>query len=139
VPEYVALQSIQINGVFAYHAGDSVPEANVAVHGYEVGTQVAEVDSEQARTVLAGLSGLAPGEQPETGPSFDPRRHSVPDVNAYLDDADDDEKARVLAAERESQHRKGIVEGPHAAAMPAPDVAEAEPVEQPEFPDVAEV
>jgi len=134
--DYVALTSIYHGGVYAYHAGDAVPAANVNEQGYEVGVQVAEVNSEQGRAVLASLAGLPPGQQPETGPSFDPRKYSVPDVNAYLDEHPEDAE-RVLVAERETQHRKGIIEGPHAEAMPAPDVAEAA-VSGDAEPDVAE-
>lgn len=46
---------------------------------------------------------------------FDPSKYSVDEVNSYLDDADEDEVARVLEAERSaSKPRVGITEGPHA-------------------------
>lgn len=45
---------------------------------------------------------------------YDPADHNVGEVNTYLAQADDDERARVLAAERDGGNRKGIVEGPHA-------------------------
>jgi len=122
VSEYVALQSIQLNGVFAHHAGDPVPEANVAAHGWEVGVQVAAAGSDLAQQVLARLAGLAPGE-PGQAAEYDPAKYSVPDVNAWLDEHPEQAEA-VLLVERETQHRKGIVDGPHADAMPAPDVAE---------------
>jgi hypothetical protein len=49
---------------------------------------------------------------------YDPAAHSVDDVNAYLDTAEPDEVARVLAAEGEAERpRKGILEGPHAAVV----------------------
>lgn len=40
---------------------------------------------------------------------FNPADHTVSEVNKYLDRADDDERARVLAAERDGQARKGIL------------------------------
>ncbi len=47
--------------------------------------------------------------------TFDPREHTVEDVNAYLEDADPAEVQRVLAAEETGQARKGILGGPHGA------------------------
>jgi hypothetical protein len=118
MPDYVALQSIQHAGVYAYHPGDSVSGDNVERHGYEVGAQVAQVGSLQARDLQAKLAGLAPGQQPDLGPGFDPVRHSVPEVNDHLAAADDVERRRVLDAERATQHRRGILEGPHAGTGP---------------------
>jgi hypothetical protein len=47
---------------------------------------------------------------------FNPADHSVAEVNEYLESADADETARVLAAESATEKpRKGILEGPHAA------------------------
>jgi len=40
---------------------------------------------------------------------FDPADHTVAEVNAHLEKADDDERERVLAAERAGQARKGIL------------------------------
>lgn len=108
MPQYVALESIQHNGVYAYHAGDDVPADNVARHGYEVGRQVAVAGSEDAQRLWARLGG--------TTVEFDPLRHGVDEVNAHLAGADEQERARVLEAERATQHRRGILEGPHAGA-----------------------
>jgi hypothetical protein len=113
MPDYIALQSIQLHGVYAHHAGDVVPEDNVRRLGYDVGTQVAEVGSEQARALLADLGGGAV--------EYDPTRYSVDEVNDYLDGVDDVEKARVLVAERATQHRRAVLEGRHAQAAPAED------------------
>lgn len=41
---------------------------------------------------------------------FDPSAKTVAEVNAYLAKADPDERARVLAAERDGQARKGILD-----------------------------
>lgn len=113
MPDYIALQSIQLHGVYAHHAGDVVPEDNVRRLGYDVGTQVAPVGSEQARALQADLGGGAV--------EYDPLRYSVDDVNDYLDGVDDVEKARVLAAEAATQHRRAVLEGRHAQAAPAED------------------
>ncbi|MBP2583394.1 hypothetical protein J3A78_003872 [Streptomyces sp. PvR006] len=46
-------------------------------------------------------------------PSFDPGEHTAPDVLAYLADADEDERERVLTAEAAGKARKGILgDGP---------------------------
>jgi len=56
-------------------------------------------------------------EQPAS-PEFDPTAHTIEEVNAYLEGADVDEVARVLAAEGQAEKpRKGIVEGAHVAAV----------------------
>lgn len=46
---------------------------------------------------------------------FDPGDHNVDEVNDYLNDAPEDERARVLDAEETGLGRKGILKGPHAA------------------------
>ena len=40
---------------------------------------------------------------------FDPNAKTVAEVNAYLEKADDEERARVLTVERNGQARKGII------------------------------
>lgn len=64
------------------------------------------------RTVEAATA--APGEQrtlgqPPAAASFDPGEHSVKEVRAYLEGADEEETARVLAAERNGKSRAGIL------------------------------
>lgn len=57
--------------------------------------------------------------------SYNPADHTVDEVNAYLKDADDTERQRVLDAEAGAEKpRTGITEGPHAA--PADDAPEGE-------------
>lgn len=41
---------------------------------------------------------------------FDPATKTVDEVNKHLAKADDDERARVLTAERDGQARKGILD-----------------------------
>lgn len=48
-------------------------------------------------------------EELEQAGSYDPDDHSVPEVNAYLDTVGEEEKERILQAERDGQARKGIV------------------------------
>lgn len=48
------------------------------------------------------------GTEPD-GKPFDPGEHKAPEVIAYLKDADETERARVLAAEADGQKRKGIL------------------------------
>lgn len=43
------------------------------------------------------------------GDEYDPGAHDVNDVNAYLETADDEERERVLEAERNGKARKGIL------------------------------
>jgi hypothetical protein len=69
---------------------------------------------EQATSEPGEKRALTPPEetarQDETEPKpFDPGEHKAPEVLAYLKDADDDERARVLAAEAAGQKRKGIL------------------------------
>lgn len=57
----------------------------------------------------AELNGPGKGGEEKDGDSpFDPADHTVKQVEAYLDGADDAERDRVLAAEREGQNRKAF-------------------------------
>lgn len=65
---------------------------------------------------------------------FDPAGYTVDGVNEYLETAEPDEVARVLAAESATDKpRKGIVDGPHAAvpeeATPEELLGEQDPYE----------
>ncbi|MCB5168002.1 hypothetical protein LG634_24640 [Streptomyces bambusae] len=46
---------------------------------------------------------------PHADDAFDPAAHTVAEVIAYLNDADDDERARVLAAEEAGEARATIL------------------------------
>lgn len=48
-------------------------------------------------------------KEPETAVVFDPSDHSIEEVMKYLAEADDDERARVLALETSGKARKGIL------------------------------
>lgn len=51
----------------------------------------------------------APDETADEEP-FDPAEHDVPEVLAHLTEADEEEQARVIAAERDGKNRKTITE-----------------------------
>lgn len=126
MPRYVALTPISHGGALAYQPGDPVHEDNVARNGYEVGVQVAEVDSGEGRQLLASLSGPTIEQPPEAarqlaGDIADVLTRPVADVNAWLGDHPD-AAAELLAAEQAGRRRAGILHGPHGVP---PDVAEA--------------
>lgn len=56
-----------------------------------------------------GLGGTAP----EDAATYDPGKHNVDEVNAYLALAADAERQRVLDVEGAGKARKGVLEGPH--------------------------
>lgn len=141
--EYVALATINVNGVPGYHAGDPVHAATaerLIEHGWATEDQFAAADSNEVQALqraqakvtgdspVPALDQLRAAREEEGAPepgsvgAFDPSRHTVADVNAYLAEQDDAEKARVVEAERSSQGRQGIVDGPHAKATAAPSV-----------------
>lgn len=153
--EYIALQTITYNGVAAYHPGDPVHAAALTRLGVSEDTgEVALADSNEAAALNAALASvtgdsdvpaldqLAAARETEGAPlpgsagTFDPARHTVADVNAYLDEQGDAEKARVIAAEHAGQDRNGIVNGPHKAAAAK---ADAQPAPSAPRGDVAEV
>lgn len=85
-----------------------------AASGQEVARQLKPV--EQATADPGELRTLTPptetgGEQKEPADDkpFDPAEHTIPQVMAYLKDADDEERARVLEIEAAGEKRKGIL------------------------------
>lgn len=63
-------------------------------------------------------------EGPEpTDEQFNPEQHTVKDVEAYLEDADDDERVRVLQAEADGKARPTLLNGKYAAQATEPDDA----------------
>lgn len=61
---------------------------------------------EAAAAALAADGGDAPAVEP-----FDPSEHTVPEVLAHLEGADDDERQRVLTAEQSGKSRMTILDG----------------------------
>lgn len=60
--------------------------------------------TEEGVKSLKEVKAEAPSEE------FDPADHSVAEVRAHLDSADDEERARVLEAEKAGKGRKSLVE-----------------------------
>lgn len=91
--------------VFAKGAATLDAAVHVAALAYfrRRGYLVAEVEPEQVDEAPVAV---APTEPPEV---FDPAAHNVGDVLAYLTDADEDERARVLAAEAAGEARATIL------------------------------
>lgn len=66
-------------------------------------------EGQQADSSTAPADSTDSGDSGDSGGEFDPSQHTVAQVNSYLDSADDDERERVLQAERDGQGRTGIV------------------------------
>jgi hypothetical protein len=105
----------------AYSRGTRIHFEDVALHvGQQAGRRArasgvaveqATADPGEPRSLTPpapdpadGGDGSGPGGEP-----FDPGQHKAPEVIEYLKTADDEERARVLAAEAEGQKRKGIL------------------------------
>lgn len=63
-----------------------------------------------------GLTPPWPAPTPDPGGEFDPREHTVAQVNEYLAGADLGERHRVLRIEAEDRGRRGILAGPWAGS-----------------------
>lgn len=106
----------------AYTAGrlveDSDPILKTHRHHFEAVEAVARRNTAagriEAATAAPGeLRTVTPPAPAGGGPAFDPGEHNAPEVLAYLADADEAERERVLAAEAAGKARKGIVgDGP---------------------------
>lgn len=46
----------------------------------------------------------------EEVPAYNPADHTISEVEAYLEEADDEERARVIAAEEAGKQRKGVLD-----------------------------
>ena len=64
-----------------------------------------QVEKQQEDEAAAKAEAEAKGEESP----FDPNDHSVAEVQEYLEGADDEERARVLDAEKAGQARKSLV------------------------------
>lgn len=74
-------------------------------------TALAEATLVDQQDVPTATAEAAQANDAKDAPSsYDPSAYSVDEVNTYLDGADDDERARVLAAEETGKARKGILE-----------------------------
>jgi len=94
------------------YVDDSTKEGRAAIeyfrrHGYGLAPSDGKTDEERAQEIVTGVVGQ---REPivADGP-FDPSKHGVEDVLAYLDEADRDEATRVLDAEADAKKpRVGI-------------------------------
>ncbi|CAL9665061.1 hypothetical protein SUDANB145_07119 (plasmid) [Streptomyces sp. enrichment culture] len=94
-------------------AGQIVADDDPVVKGREDAFE--SVDAHLARRPRTEQATAGPGEVRTVAPSaetaaFDPGAHKADEVLAYLQDADEDERARVLAAEAAGKNRKGILD-----------------------------
>lgn len=69
-------------------------------------TEQATADPGEARALTPPAPGPTDGDD---GEPFAPGEHTAPEVIEYLKTADDEERARVLAAEADGQKRKGVL------------------------------
>jgi hypothetical protein len=91
------------------HPGDVHVEDPAAQDAQE--TALTEATLVENQDVPTATTEAAQANDAKDAPStFDPGEHTVDDVLAHLADADDDERARVLAAEETGKARKGILE-----------------------------
>lgn len=92
------------------YVDDSSKEGRAALeyfrrHGYGVAPADEKTEDEAVQELVAGT----PARREPEGP-FDPAKHTIADVLAYLDGADLDEATRVLDAEADqTKPRTGIV------------------------------
>lgn len=91
--------------LFAEPEASSRPALPATLKAVEQAT--AEPGEQRTLTPPAAVQGV--DKQQADGTPFDPGAHKAPEVLAYLKDADEEERARVLAAEAEGQKRKGIL------------------------------
>lgn len=77
-------------------------------------------DDDIAQAVLDSVPGAHRVDEPAS--DYNPAEYTVTEVNAYLDKHPDEAPA-VLGKEAgdDGRGRRGIVEGPHAAAAPEPE------------------
>ena len=78
----------------------------------------AAAEAEAAAKAEAEAAAKAEAEADEQGlpasdaevPAYDPADHTISEVEAYLEEADDEERARVIAAEEAGKQRKGVLD-----------------------------
>lgn len=116
MPKFIANQPIDINGVRAFATGNEVPEGHV--ERYQLQDLVSKEGTVEAVEAVEG---------------FDPSSHDVPTVLEYLEQADGEEKARVLDLEADGKARKTILDQYEVTeadepAQPAVEAGQASPV-----------
>lgn len=110
-------------------AGDRTGDVVTTSHGYIVPTELLGADhgfevytSEDRPAVptepgtttdpneATNVRSTAPAEAEEPAAEFDPSKATIDEVRDYVDNADDAERERVLAAEAEGKKRKGVLD-----------------------------
>jgi trigger factor len=76
---------------------------------YEEGTGSDEAEDDEAQDEAKAEEKDSKDEAKSE--QFDPSEHTVAQVREYLETADEDEKKRVLKAEKKGENRKTLVEG----------------------------
>lgn len=71
-----------------------------------------DADAEAATEAEAAAKAEALADElaREEVPAYDPADHTISEVEAYLEEAEDDERARVIAAEEAGKQRKGVLD-----------------------------
>jgi hypothetical protein len=105
----VVAPQVHGSGPKPIHPGDVHVDDPAAQDAQE--TALAEAVLVEGQQVPAATTAAAQANDAKDAPStFDPGEHNVDDVLVHLADADDAERARVLAAEETGKARKGILE-----------------------------
>lgn len=92
---------------------DMAGSVRTTSHGYIVPTKLVEGESDaDADDTNDDDSGDADADgtaDENAGEAFDPASHTAAEVEEYLASADDEERERVLAAERDGKARKSLL------------------------------
>jgi len=83
----------------------SVPGGSTALHALPAEQATNEPGEQRTLTPPTQTAARVGGD----GEPFDPGKHNADEVLEYLKGADEEERARVLAAEAEGRKRKGIL------------------------------
>lgn len=102
---------IEKHRILTTSGGYIVPSELVKESGRRAKSQAeadAEADADAAVKAQEEADAQAAADAAAAAALFDPSEHDVVTVVAYLDEADEDEKARVIAAEAEGKNRVTI-------------------------------
>lgn len=88
---------------------DKVPDHIADAVGDHVVTRGGKAKVEKAIEENEETDEQPPATETKPGDAFDPDKHNVADVLAYLESAEPAESERVRAAEKAGQARKGIL------------------------------
>lgn len=100
--------SKNINEVYN-KGGEPTAAANVSRETAEDDAE-AKAQAEAAAAAEAEAQAQAEAEAAAKAAEYDPADHTISEVEAYLEEADDAERARVIAAEEAGKQRKGVLD-----------------------------